>query len=56
MKNIFKNIQVGAGFYLNGNWCVKLSTKTADVYRDYSMTECFGRFYVGQNEVCSSRP
>ena len=55
MRNIFKNIQIGAGFYLNGNWCVKRSSRTADVYRDPSMIMYLTWAYVKQNEVCTSR-
>ena len=54
-SNYFKNIQIGAGFYLNGNWCIKRSTRTADLYRDFNQSELFGRFYVGQGEVCKRR-
>lgn len=53
--NTFKNILVGAGFYCNGNWCIKRSSRTADVYRDYAKSEFFGRFYFKQDEICTRR-
>lgn len=55
VQNVFKNIQVGAAFYLNGNYCIKRSSRTADVYeRDGG--KHYGRFYVKMNEICKSRP
>lgn len=55
MKTAFKNIQLGAAFWCNGNYCIKRSSRTADIYGGSGDTdEHFGRFYFGQSEVCYS--
>jgi hypothetical protein len=53
LQTTFKNIQVGAGFYLNGNWYVKRSSRTADMYTNRDDAKPFRWFYVRQNEICT---
>lgn len=53
MKTAFKNIQVGAAFYCNGNYCIKRSTRTADLY-ELPEGKKYGRFYFRSGETCYS--
>jgi len=55
MKNTFKNIQIGAAFFCNGNYCIKRSSRTADMYK-VPNGELLGRFYYRQTDICTSRP
>lgn len=56
MKNTFKNIAIGAAFYLNGNYCIKRSSRTADVWYDGPGSKYMGWWYVKEHEICTSRP
>lgn len=55
MKNAFKNIQVGAAFYCNGNYCIKRSTRTADVHESGEGGAHYGIFYFRMGETCYSQ-
>ena len=55
MRNTFNNVQIGAGFWCNGNYYIKRSTRTADMWRDDTRQFYCGWFYMRMGDLCTSR-